>query len=132
MIRRCLEPLPLDRYQTASELAADLQAVADDLPLLQCPRALAQPRPPAGSAAVAASSPWPPSSSWALTAVAGSVLNFWNEKQQDRKPGAERTRQRDWSADENHDFATAKIHYAAVDQFAGTVFSERLGPTLAE
>jgi eukaryotic-like serine/threonine-protein kinase len=33
VIRRCLEPEPADRYQRASQLAADLQAVADDLPL---------------------------------------------------------------------------------------------------
>ncbi len=33
VIQRCLEPEPADRYQRASELAADLQAVADDLPL---------------------------------------------------------------------------------------------------
>ena len=33
VIRRCLEPDPRDRYHTAAELAADLQAVADDLPL---------------------------------------------------------------------------------------------------
>ena len=33
VIRRCLEPEPVDRYQRASFLAADLQAVADDLPL---------------------------------------------------------------------------------------------------
>ena len=34
VIRRCLEPEPDDRYQTAAELAADLRAVADDLPLV--------------------------------------------------------------------------------------------------
>jgi tetratricopeptide (TPR) repeat protein len=34
VIRRCLEPLPDDRYQAAAELAADLRAVADDLPLV--------------------------------------------------------------------------------------------------
>jgi serine/threonine protein kinase/Tfp pilus assembly protein PilF len=34
VIRRCLEPLPEDRYQAAAELAADLRAVADDLPLV--------------------------------------------------------------------------------------------------
>ncbi len=33
IIRRCLEPEPEDRYQFASQLAEDLQAVADDLPL---------------------------------------------------------------------------------------------------
>ncbi|MBV8488263.1 MAG: tetratricopeptide repeat protein, partial [Planctomycetaceae bacterium] len=34
VICRCLEPKPIDRYQTAGELAADLRAVADDLPLV--------------------------------------------------------------------------------------------------
>ncbi len=33
VIRRCLEPDPKDRFPVASELAADLGAVADDLPL---------------------------------------------------------------------------------------------------
>ena len=33
VIRRCLEPDPTDRFPVAAELAADLQAVADDLPL---------------------------------------------------------------------------------------------------
>ena len=33
VVRRCLEPDPSDRYQSAGELAADLQAVADDGPL---------------------------------------------------------------------------------------------------
>jgi len=33
VIRHCLEPEPDDRYQRAAELAADLRAVADDLPL---------------------------------------------------------------------------------------------------
>ncbi len=33
IVARCLEPDPADRYQGAAELAADLRAVADDLPL---------------------------------------------------------------------------------------------------
>ena len=33
VVRRCLEPDPDDRYATAADLAADLQAVADDRPL---------------------------------------------------------------------------------------------------
>src|SRR5690606_27100532 len=33
VIRRCLEPDPARRYGSAAELAADLQAVADDGPL---------------------------------------------------------------------------------------------------
>ena len=33
VIRRCLEPDPADRFPDAAELAADLQAVADDAPL---------------------------------------------------------------------------------------------------
>ncbi|WP_165243818.1 serine/threonine-protein kinase [Paludisphaera soli] len=33
VLRRCLAPAPADRYQSAEELAIDLQAVADDLPL---------------------------------------------------------------------------------------------------
>lgn len=33
VIRRCLAPEPEDRYPTAADLAADLQAVADDQPL---------------------------------------------------------------------------------------------------
>jgi serine/threonine protein kinase/predicted Zn-dependent protease len=33
VVRRCLAPEPSDRYATAGELAADLQAVADDRPL---------------------------------------------------------------------------------------------------
>ncbi len=34
VIRRCLEPVPELRYKSAGQLAADLQAVADDQPLL--------------------------------------------------------------------------------------------------
>jgi serine/threonine protein kinase/predicted Zn-dependent protease len=34
IIRRCLEPEPASRYQSAGDLASDLRAVADDLPLV--------------------------------------------------------------------------------------------------
>jgi eukaryotic-like serine/threonine-protein kinase len=79
VIRRCLEPLPVDRYQKAADLAADLQAVADDLPL-HCAR-----------------EPWPSrAAGWvrrrrrvlamalvillATTTVAGAVLGVVNQR----------------------------------------------------
>src|SRR4029079_15068667 len=33
VVRRCLAPDPADRYARAADLAADLQAIADDTPL---------------------------------------------------------------------------------------------------
>jgi eukaryotic-like serine/threonine-protein kinase len=116
VIRRCLEPLPIDRYQTAARLAADLQAVADDLPL-QGTR-----------------EPWPSrAAGWfrrrrrrhamsaivvlALTAVAASVLNVWNERSKNdsliqiKLDGG-------WAAEEKRDFVAAKIHYDAAAQLA--------------
>jgi serine/threonine protein kinase/predicted Zn-dependent protease len=41
VLRRCLEPAPEHRYQTAAQLAADLRAVADDLPLVHAREPLA-------------------------------------------------------------------------------------------
>ena len=40
VVRRCLAPDRADRYATASQLAADLQAVADDAPLRHAPEPL--------------------------------------------------------------------------------------------
>jgi eukaryotic-like serine/threonine-protein kinase len=41
VVRRCLEPEPAGRYAAAAELAADLQAVADDAPLRHASEPLA-------------------------------------------------------------------------------------------
>jgi serine/threonine protein kinase/Tfp pilus assembly protein PilF len=40
VVQRCLEPDPDDRYASADELAADLQAVADDQPLVRAKESL--------------------------------------------------------------------------------------------
>ena len=45
VVRRCLEPQPDKRYQSATDLAADLNAVSKDFPLPPLARALAQPCP---------------------------------------------------------------------------------------
>jgi tetratricopeptide (TPR) repeat protein len=84
VIRRCLEPDPEKRYQTASELAVDLQAVADDLPLRVArepwlSRAagwLRRRRRRLATAAVIL---------LAATAVAAAVLNFRNERARDAR-----------------------------------------------
>ena len=63
MIRRCLEPEPSEPLSSRGRLlAADLQAVADDLPLEMRAVSPGPAARPAGSAAAAAGSPWPPSS----------------------------------------------------------------------
>ena len=116
VIRRCLEPLPANRYQGAADLAADLQAVADDLPLR-------------GSR-----EPWPSrATGWlrrrrrklamaavvcvALTAIAGSVLNFWNERNKTYNL-CQNALEQGQDAFNNDDFATADIHYDAAIQVA--------------
>jgi eukaryotic-like serine/threonine-protein kinase len=116
VIMRCLEPLPLDRYQSAALLAADLQAVADDLPLR------------------GTREPWPSrAAGWlrrrrrklsmaaivllALTAVAASVLNFWNERNKNYNL-VQNELDKGWDADEKRDFTAAKIHYDQAVQLA--------------
>ncbi len=116
MIRRCLQPLPLDRYQTAGELATDLQAVADDLPLrgtrepwpARAAGWLRRRRRKLGVAAVVLV---------AVAAVAGSVLSFWNEntKIYNRCQAA---LDKGLDAERSGDFATAKIHFDDAAQFA--------------
>ena len=116
VIRRCLEPLPTDRYQTAALLATDLQAVADDLPL----RGTREPwisraagwlrrrrRRHAMTAVVLL----------ALTAVAASVLNFWHERNKNYNL-VQNELDEGWNADKVRDFAAAKIHYDAAAQLA--------------
>ena len=116
VIRRCLEPLPGDRYQTAAELAADLQAVADDLPLggtrepwtSRATGWLRRRRKMLAMAAVVF---------LALTAVAGSVLNFWNEKNKIHNL-AQQALDRGLEAQQHDDWAMADIHFVDAIQFA--------------
>ena len=116
VIRRCLAPLPPDRYQTAALLAADLQAVADDLPL----RGTREPLPSRAAGwlrrrrrrlAMAAII------LLALTAVAASVLNFWNERNKNYNLVQDEL-DTGWTAHEKREYAAAKIHYAAAAQLA--------------
>ena len=76
VIRRCLEPEAADRYQRAGELAADLRAVADDLPLVHA-------REPVVSRITRRLAPKPPpachgrsSSCMAGAAILGAYVNF--------------------------------------------------------
>ena len=117
VIRCCLEPVPQNRYQTAAALAADLQAVADDLPLRT------------------AREPWPSRAvGWlrrrrrrlamaavillAATAVAGAVLNFRNERAKDATE-VKRKWDEGMDAISKGDFHTAKIYLDEVEQLAG-------------
>ena len=116
VIMRCLEPLPLDRYQSAALLAADLQAVADDLPLRgtrepwisRATGWLRRRRRRLTMAAVVL---------LASTAVAASVLNFWNERNKNYNL-VQNELDRGWDANEKRDFAAAKVHYDDAAQLA--------------
>ena len=117
VIRRCLEPEPRDRYQTAAELAADLQAAADDFPLAHTrepwPRRavgwVRRRRRRLASAAVILLA--------ALIAavVAAGVLNERTKDyrlfRQEYKNGLD--------AYDNGEFRSAKIHYQAAAELAG-------------
>ena len=116
VIRRCLEPEPRDRYQAAAELATDLQAIADDFPLLH------------------AREPWLSSAAgWvrrrrrrlaaavvillATMAAAVACAGVLNDRAKDKdlirqeyKNGLE--------AYDNGDFRSAKIHYQAAVELA--------------
>ena len=116
MIGRCLEPLPHDRYQTAAELAADLQAVADDLPLRGArepwtSRAAGWLRRRRKKLAMAAGVVL------ALSAVAGSALNFWNEKNKIHNL-ALNALYRGLEAADHEDWTTANIYYNDAAAFA--------------
>ena len=78
VVRRCLAPEPGDRYATAGELAADLQAVADDLPLVHAREPLLSrvgrrppPQPPPAGDRVRSCS-WPGRRSSAPTSITSS------------------------------------------------------------
>ena len=116
VIRRCLEPEPANRYQTAAELAADLQAVADDLPLKT------------------AREPWTSrAAGWvrrrrrrlatvaalllATTICAGAVLSVLNQRTTDFE--MLRTEfHKGLEAENLGDYHTAKVHFDQVDVLA--------------
>jgi tetratricopeptide (TPR) repeat protein len=116
VIRQCLEPDPVDRYQTASELAVDLQAVADDLPLRH------------------AREPWPSrAAGWlrrrrrrlamavvillAATAVTGAVLSFVNQRAKDYRL-VKQEYKKGLDAFEIGDFPSAKTHFQTAADLA--------------
>ncbi len=116
VVRRCLEPDPDDRYASAGELAADLQAVADDQPLLRAREPwLSQlrgwvrrrRRRLATAAAIMI----------ALTAVLLAVLSYQLDRSETRDLAKQEFDQGLESL-KIGDYLTAKSHFDAVDRLA--------------
>jgi serine/threonine protein kinase/Tfp pilus assembly protein PilF len=114
VIRRCLQPLPVDRYQSAAELAADLQAVADDLPL----RTAREPLPSRVAGWLRRRRRRLAMTSFillAVTAIAGAVIAVLNEKAKSRALVWQEY-QKGLNAFDNGEFPAAIIHMDAAIQ----------------
>ncbi len=116
VVRRCLEPDPDDRYAAAADLAADLQAVADDQPLLRarepwlsrlCGWVRRRRRKLATAAAIMI----------ALTAILLAVLSNQLERLEIRDLAKQEFDQGLESL-KIGDYLTAKSHFDAVDRLA--------------
>jgi serine/threonine protein kinase/predicted Zn-dependent protease len=116
VIRRCLEPEPTNRYQTAAFLAADLQAVADDLPLKHTrepwtSRAVGWVRRRRRLLAMAAVI------LLASTTCLAALLSVLNQRTKDFEV-VQRAYQRGVEAYDNGDYRTSKLHFDAAADLA--------------
>ncbi|HEX3447879.1 MAG TPA: protein kinase [Isosphaeraceae bacterium] len=116
VIRRCLEPAPRDRYQSAAELATDLHAIADDFPLVHAHEPWASSaagwvrrrrRRLAGAAVILLAA-------MAAAVASASVLN---DRSKDHRVIRLEYR-KGLDAYDNGDFPSAKIHYQAAADLA--------------
>ncbi|WP_165074529.1 serine/threonine-protein kinase [Paludisphaera rhizosphaerae] len=115
VLERCLAPAPDDRYQTAEELAADLQAVADDFPLIhareplwsRAARRIRRNRFRFATAAVVLIS---------CGAAGAAAINLSIERT-DRAAQADRRLEAGDELMQKRDFETAKLQYDAALQF---------------
>jgi eukaryotic-like serine/threonine-protein kinase len=119
VILHCLDPEPDNRYQSASELAADLQAVADDQPLRHAhepwrSRAWGGLRRSRRRIAMAAAI------LITVSVVLVAALGFLLARSEDYD--ILKGEDNDGTlAFEKGDYATAKMHFDRIDQFAGRV-----------
>jgi tetratricopeptide (TPR) repeat protein len=118
VVRHCLAPDPRDRYQSATELAVDLQAVADDRPLVhagepllsKCADWLRRRRRPIALAAAVLFT--------IALAAAASLGETFSEMH--RATQAEEEFKKGSEAEDAGDYAMAKVHYDNVDQLFKT------------
>jgi serine/threonine protein kinase/Tfp pilus assembly protein PilF len=125
VIRRCLAADPEDRYQAAADLATDLQAVADDLPLRH------------------AREPWPSrATGWVrrrrrllamaaaiaifTTALAAAVLAVLNQRTKNFEV-VQLSYERGLSAYDKGDYGTAKVHFDDAAELADKYLQNNWG-----